>query len=50
MYQFKVKDSEIKRYLLQLDSIPKDLQLIYEETELKGVAKRFSLDCNAIDT
>ena len=53
MYQFKAKDSEIKRYLLCLGNISKDFtinNMKKKKTGLKGSVKVFSVDYNPIDT
>ena len=50
MYQFKAKDSDIKKYPLCLGNISKDLQLISWIKILNGYVHEFSVDCNIIDT
>ena len=51
MYQFKVKASEIKPYLLCLCNISKDFQIDnMKKTGLKESAKAFSVDCKPINS
>ena len=51
IYQFKVKDSEIKPYILCLGNISKHFTIDdIKKTGLKGCVKVFSVDYNAIDT
>ena len=51
IYQFKVKDSEIKDYALCLGNISKDFTIhIMKKNRIKGVLNFFSIDFNPIDT
>ena len=50
VYQFKVKDSEIKDYALCLGNVSKDVTIDdMKKAVLKGVVKFFSVDFNPID-
>ena len=51
IYQFKVKDSEIKDYTLCVGNISKDFTVnnMKKKTGLKGSVKFFSDDFNPID-
>ena len=51
MYQFKAKDSDIKRYPLCLGNISKGYTLgNMKKVELKKIVNVFSIDYNATDT
>ena len=51
MYQFKVKDSEIKPYPPRLGNISKDFTINdMKEKELKGYVHVFSVDYNIVNT
>ena len=51
IYQFKAKDSEIKKHLLCLENISKDFSVDnIKKTRLNGYVHDFSFDYNAIDT
>ena len=51
MYQFKVKNSEIKDYTLCLGNISKDFKINnMKKVKLRRVVKIFSVDFNPIDT
>ena len=50
VYQFKVRDSEIKDYVLRLGNVSKDVTIDdLKKAVLKGVVKFFSVDFNPID-
>ena len=50
MYQFKVKDSEIKSYSLYLGNIAEDFTIDnIRKTGLKGSVQVFHVDYNAVD-
>ena len=50
VYQFKVRDSEIKDYALRLVNVSKDVTIDdLKKAVLKGVVKFFSVDFNPID-
>ena len=50
VYQFKVRDSEIKDYALRLGNVSKDVTIDdLKKAVLKGVVKFFSVDFNPID-
>ena len=50
VYQFKLKDSEIKDYALCLSNVSKDVTIDdMKKAVLKGVVKFFSVDFNPID-
>ena len=50
VYQFKVRDSEIKDYALRLGNVSKDVTTDdMKKAVLKGVVKFFSVDFNPID-
>ena len=50
VYQFKVRDSEIKDYALRLGNVSKDVTIDdMKKAVLKGVVKFFSVDFNPID-
>ena len=50
VYQFKVRDSEIKDYALRLGNVSKDVTTDdLKKAVLKGVVKFFSVDFNPID-
>ena len=50
VYQFKLKDSEIKDYALCLSNVSKDVTIDdMKNAVLKGVVKFFSVDFNPID-
>ena len=51
IYQFKVKNSEIKDYTLCLGNISKDFKINnMKKVKLRRVVKIFSVDFNPIDT
>ena len=50
VYQFKVKDTEIKDYALCLGNVSKDFTINnMKKTGLKGIVKSFPVDFNPID-
>ena len=50
VYQFKVRDPEIKDYALRLGNVSKDVTIDdLKKAVLKGVVKFFSVDFNPID-
>ena len=50
VYQFKVRDSEIKDYALRLGNVSKDVTTDdMKKAVLKGVVNFFSVDFNPID-
>ena len=51
IYQFKAKDSEIRKYPLCLGNIPKNFTAInMKKRGLNGYVNEFSVDYNVIDT
>ena len=51
IYQFKAKDSEIKRYPLCLGNVSKDFTAFnVKTTGLSGYVYKFSVDYNIIDS
>ena len=50
VYQFKVKDTEIKDYALCLGNVSKDFTINnMKKTGLKGIEKSFPVDFNPVD-